>query len=86
MELIAAILFALPLGYYVRTRRRALTIYLLLWATVFPVQTLAVHSDNPEDLGVMYFVVNAVILAAGLGLNTVGARLRERRRAAPEWP
>jgi hypothetical protein len=27
----------------------------------------------------MYFVVNAVILAGGVGLNTLGARLRERR-------
>jgi hypothetical protein len=26
----------------------------------------------------MYFVVNAVILAGGIGLNTLGARLRQR--------
>lgn len=77
MELIAAVLIAGPLGYFVRTR--GLLVYLGLWALIFPVQTVIVHADNPDDIGVMYFVVNAVILAFGIGLNTLGARLRERR-------
>jgi hypothetical protein len=76
MELIAAILLAAPLGYFVR---RGLVAYLVLWAAIFPVQTIVVHAENADDIVPMYFVVNAVILAGGIGLNTLGARLRERR-------
>jgi hypothetical protein len=76
MELIAAVLLAAPLGYFVR---RGLVAYLILWAAIFPVQTVVVHAENPDDIVPLYFVVNAVILAGGIGLNTLGARLRERR-------
>jgi hypothetical protein len=79
MELIAAVLVAGPLGYLVRPRLRGLATYLVLWAAIFPVQTVVVHAENPDDIVPMYFVVNAVILAGGIGLNTLGARLRERR-------
>jgi hypothetical protein len=79
MELIAAVLLAVPLGYLVRPRVRGLVAYLVLWAVIFPVQTIVVHAENPDDIVPMYFVVNAVILAGGIGLNTLGARLRERR-------
>jgi hypothetical protein len=79
MELIAAVLLAAPLGYLVRPRLRGLAAYLVVWAAVFPVQTIVVHDDNPDDIVPLYFVVNAVILAGGIGLNTLGARLRERR-------
>jgi len=82
MELIAAVLVAGPLGYFVRTRTRVrgIAIYLVLWAVIFPIQTAAVHAENADDIEPMYFIVNAVILAGGIGLNTLGARLRERRR------
>jgi hypothetical protein len=76
MELIAAVLLAAPLGYFVR---RGLAAYLVLWAVIFPVQTIVVHAENPDDIVPLYFVVNAVILAGGIGLNTLGARLRQRR-------
>jgi hypothetical protein len=79
MELIAAILLAGPLGYFNRTRNRGLALYLLVWAVVFPIQTIVVHSENPDDIGVSYFVINAGILAVGVGLNAFGARVRERR-------
>ena len=79
MELIAAILVAGPLGYFTPTRKRGLVLYLLAWGVIFPVQTLVVHHENADDIGVLYFVLNAVILAGGIGLNSVGARLRERR-------
>ena len=84
MELIAAVLIAGPLGYFVhtRTRMRGLAIYLALWAVVFPLQTAVVHAENPDDIVPAYFVINALILAGGIGLNTLGARLRERRRGA----
>jgi hypothetical protein len=82
MELIAAILVAGPLGYFVqsRTRVRGIAIYLVLWAVIFPIQTAVVHAENADDIEPTYFIVNALILAGGIGLNTVGARLRERRR------
>jgi hypothetical protein len=79
MELIAAVILAGPLGYLVWPRRRGLAAYLVLWAAIFPVQTIVVHAENPDDIVPMYFVVNAVILAGGIGLNALGARLRERR-------
>jgi hypothetical protein len=82
MELIAAILLAGPLGYLVRTstRARGIAVYLVLWAVIFPIQTAVVHAENADDIEPMYFIVNAVILAGGIGLNTLGARLGERRR------
>jgi hypothetical protein len=79
MELIAAVLLAAPLGYLIRPRSRGLAAYLVLWAAVFPVQTIVVHAENADDIVPLYFVVNAVILAGGIGLNTLGARLRQRR-------
>jgi hypothetical protein len=82
MELIAAVLVAGPLGYFVQTRTRArgIAIYLVLWTVIFPIQTAVVHAENADDIEPMYFVVNAVILAGGIGLNMLGARLRQRRR------
>jgi hypothetical protein len=79
MELIAAVLFAGPLGYFVRPPLRGLSVYLVLWAATFPVQTIVVNAENPDDIVPLYFAVNALILAGGIGLNTLGARLRERR-------
>ena len=80
MELILAILVAGPIGYLTETRRRALVVYLALWAIVFPIQTIVVHSDNADDIGVLYFVLNALILCLGIGLNQLGSVLGERRR------
>jgi hypothetical protein len=77
MELIAAVVAAGPLGYLFG--RRGLAFYLALWAIVFPIQTVVVHSENPDDIVASYFVVNAVILALGITLNRLGARLRTRR-------
>ncbi len=81
MELIAAILFAGPLGYFVRNRKRSLVLYIVLWAIVFPIQTVAVRSEDPDAIEPSYFVINAVILAVGIGLNALGARVRQRSRA-----
>ena len=85
MELIAAVLLAGPLGYFVRTRSRArgLGVYLALWAVIFPIQTAVVHADDPGAIEPLYFVFNALILCVGIGLNTFGARLRERRGHVP---
>ncbi len=77
MELIAAVILAAPLGYLVR--RAASPPTSSRWAVIFPIQTIVVHAENPDDIVPLYFVVNAVILAGGIGLNRLGARLRERR-------
>lgn len=85
MELAAAVLIAGPLGYFVRTR--ALAIYLVVWAVIFPIQTLVVHSANADDISAVYFVLNGAILGLGIGLNRLGATLRRRRErtnASPE--
>jgi peptidoglycan/LPS O-acetylase OafA/YrhL len=81
MELIAAVLIAGPLGYFLPTRSRArgVAVYLVVWAVIFPIQTAVVHAENPDDIEPLYFVFNALILGLGIGLNTLGARLRERR-------
>jgi peptidoglycan/LPS O-acetylase OafA/YrhL len=79
MELIAAIVLAGPLGYLCRTRKQGLGLYLVAWAVIFPIQFVVVHHENADDISALYFILNAVILAAGIGLNTLGARLRQRR-------
>jgi hypothetical protein len=79
MELIAAIVLAGPLGYLIRSR--PLLAYLVVWAVIFPLQTVVVHAENADDIQPLYFVLNAVILAGGIALNTLGARLRRRRIA-----
>lgn len=82
MELITAVLIAGPSGYFTSTRKRGLLVYLALWAVVFPVQTIVVYSDDSG--GVLYGVLNALILCVGIGLNRLGSVVRERRRASPE--
>jgi hypothetical protein len=81
MELIAAIVLAGPLGYFARTRKQGLVLYLFAWAVIFPIQTAVVHAEKPSDIEPLYFVLNGVIFAVAIGLNTLGARLRQRRRA-----
>jgi peptidoglycan/LPS O-acetylase OafA/YrhL len=80
VELIAAIVFAGPLGYFARCRKQGLGLYLIAWAVIFPIQFVVVHHEKASDINPSYWVFNAVFLAAGIGLNTLGARLRERRR------
>jgi hypothetical protein len=81
MELITTILLAGPLGYLSANRWRGLILYLLVWAIVLPIQTIAVHSENPDDINWQYPVVNAAILGAGVALNQLGAAVRARRRS-----
>jgi hypothetical protein len=76
MELILAIAGAGPMGFFAS---RGLALYLAAWAIVFPVQTVVVFSDGHGEFS--YWVVNAAILAGGVGLNRLGARLRRQRLA-----
>ena len=73
MELIAAVLLAGPLGYFAR---RGLRYYLIAWAVIFPVQTVVVFGEG--DGAWSYWVINAVILALGIGLNRIGHRLASK--------
>jgi hypothetical protein len=79
MELIVAIVVAGPSGYLTETRKRGLVMYLLLWAIVFPIQTVVVFSASGGDI--LYWVFNALILCLGIGLNRLGSVLGERKRA-----
>jgi hypothetical protein len=78
MELILAILLAGPTGYLLRSYKHALAAYLTAWAIVLPIQTIVVYSQ--DDGGWLYWLFNAAILAAGIGLNRLGWRLGRRRR------
>jgi hypothetical protein len=87
MELIAALLLAGPLGYFARTRRAGLIRYLIVWAVVFPIQTVVVNHENPGDISWSYFVVNAVFLAAGIAINRFSsARASRAGRTAQTSP
>jgi hypothetical protein len=61
-----------------------------VWAAIIPIQTISVHNEGKLDA--LYPVVNTLILAAGIGFNVLGARLRRRRekqarnRASVETP
>ena len=68
-----------PLGSLGRDRRHALLAYLGLWVVIFPIQTIVVFSESGDDNNVFYWIVNALILTGGIGLNTLGAHLRARR-------
>jgi hypothetical protein len=81
MELILAIFGAGPIGYFTRSPKRALAIYLALWAVVFPIQTVVVFSSSDDGSDALYWVFNALILGLGLGLNRLGWALGERRRS-----
>jgi hypothetical protein len=82
MELIAAIVLAGPLGFF--ARRWGLGLYVLAWVLILPIQTIQVHDADPDDINWQYVVVNAAILAFGVGLNRVGAGLAARRARAAE--
>lgn len=79
MELILAVLGAGPIGYFIKTRRTGLIVYLVAWAVVFPIQTVVVFNSSGGGNDVLYWVFNALILGLGIGLNEGGSRLRERR-------
>ncbi len=80
MELLAAILFAGPIGYFARSSRSGLLIYLVVWVLIFPVQTIVVFNES-DDGGndALYWVFNALILALGVGLNRYGRHRRDMR-------
>jgi len=83
VELIAAMAIAGPIGYFSATRSTGLKLYLALWTVIFPIQTIVVINESSgDDFEPLYFIFNACILALGIGLNTFGSRLGERREVA----
>ena len=84
MELVLAVLGAGPIGYFTSTRRKGLLIYLAGWLILFPIQSAIVGFFGDADP--LYLVVNAVILAIGIGLNRLGSVLGERRRSKHGMP
>jgi hypothetical protein len=83
MELILAVLGAGPIGYFTKTRRTGLIVYLVAWAVVFPIQTVIVFNSGDGN-DTLYWVFNALILCLGIGLNQLGSRVGERRRRVAE--
>jgi hypothetical protein len=82
MELINALVLAGPLGFLVRDRRRSLAAWLAVWVVVLPIQTVVLHRASEDSIDALYPVVNAGILALGIGLNVLGGRLGRARRSA----
>jgi hypothetical protein len=96
MIAIVTILSAFPLGFLVRSRRTANTVYAVayLWAFVF--QTLYLTLDmldegadpafEPQQFPLSYGLVALSIFAAGFGLVALGHWVRDRRLARATRP
>jgi hypothetical protein len=91
MELIIMLLVPLPIGYFTRNRMAAYLAYVALHSFVFTFQSTTLLKEwnggdysafvkNPAAVDWSYGLVNLLIFAAGLGLVTLGSRLRARRR------
>ena len=95
MELIVMVLVPLPLGLLVRNRTAAYVAYIAIHAFVFTFQTANLLMEwangSTEAFGSFpdfnnadmwgYGVVNLVIYGIGLGLVTLGYRIRTKRNA-----
>ena len=95
MELIIMVLVPLPLGLLVRNRTAAYLAYIAIHAFVFTFQTANLvmewangsteafgsfpDFDNGDVWG--YGIINLVIYGVGLGLVTLGCRIRAKRNA-----
>ena len=91
MELIAMVLLAFPLGYFLRPRLAAYVAYVGAFSFIFTFQTLTLlrawvggdrsaFAADPNSSEWPYAVVNLVFYAGGLGLVALGHWVRERRR------
>jgi 4-hydroxybenzoate polyprenyltransferase len=72
---------AFPLGWLTGARRRAMLATGLVFAVIFPIQTIVVRNDNPHDFNPAYFVVNTLILTIGMALTIGGSAIASRRKA-----
>ena len=76
---VAMLLVALPAGLLARSRTRALTITLAVFAALLIVQSIVVASSSTGALVLAYWIVQILSLAAGLALLRLGVFLRARK-------
>jgi ABC-type branched-subunit amino acid transport system permease subunit len=97
MVAIVTVLFAFPLGFFLRNRTSAYLAYVAIFGYSFTFQTLyllrAWIGDNtqafaadPEELPVSYLGVTAGIYAVGFLIITLAHRLATKRRARATTP
>ncbi len=83
MNLIAMIVLAPTLGWFVPNRRHLYAALAAVWVLILPFQThnvlLGEQADEPLANTLAYFAMNYTILAAGLGIATL---IHRRRHSA----
>lgn len=94
MIAVVSVLFAVPLGYLLRSRLAAFTIYAVAYLWAFTFQTLYLLLDSlgprradafvPGVFPLSYGLVTAAVLVIGSGAVCLGHWLRSRRRAGSE--
>ena len=91
MELIATLVVAFPLGFFIRQRLGAYLAYVALHSFLFTFQTATLtrawvggsteaFTKDPNAAGWQYAIVNLAIYALGFGLITLGGLVAARRR------
>lgn len=81
MVQIAMLVCGVATGLTCRSWRQATVITLVVFAVAMVPQTIAVGSDANEDLGPIYWLIQAVSLAIGLGIARFLLGRRQRRAA-----
>ena len=92
MVAIVTVLFAFPLGFFLRNRLAAYVAYIAIFAYSFTFQTLylmrawvggdhSAFSADPEKLPLDYLAVTVSIYIVGFLLITLGHRLGSKRRS-----
>lgn len=88
MIAVVTVLFALPLGYFLKSQVAAYVGYVALYSWAFTFQgaylmLARLEGDHsafaPQTFPLSYGVVTLLIMGVGLGLVTLGVRLRGRR-------
>jgi hypothetical protein len=97
MVAIITVLFAFPLGYFLRNRTSAYLAYVAIYAYSFTFQTLYLLRSwvgdsaqafprDPDELPLGYLAVTAGIYAVGFLLITAAHRLATKRRTRTTTP
>jgi hypothetical protein len=91
MIAIVTVLFAFPLGFFLKNRLAAYVAYIAIFGYSFTFQTLYLlrswvgdntqaFSADPDKVPLDYLAVTAAIYAIGFGLITLGHRVAAKRR------
>jgi hypothetical protein len=78
MIAIATILFAFPLGFFLRHRLAAVIAFVAIFGHLYTFQTPYVIDTDTTEWS--YLLVTSLIYAAGFGLVMFGHRVGQRRR------